>query len=213
MVPIERSLLRTVPWLVGALLLSIPLLLVGAPSDPLVLFIVQLSALVVFGLILGNVLAPLGTPQWFVGKGWSPVVRLIAGGIGLVVLVTGTVGLVTLASSAALGFDPSTQFLQLISALDIAWVGAAITIGAYRAWGRGWAVLAGAMIGIVCVWSIWAYLDHVGFGPNGEWIVSSPDLMKFVLPFDVAAALAAVGLFLFGTRRASHATEQPSPQS
>jgi hypothetical protein len=213
MVPIERALLHTLPWLVAGLLLAIPLLLIDPGADPLVVFIVQLSVLVAFGLTLANVLVPLGTPQWFVGMGWGPFVRLIAGGIGLVVLVTGTVGLVTLASSAALGFDPSTQFLQLISALDIAWVGAAVTIGVYRAWGRGWAVAGGAVIGVVCVWSIWAYLDHVGFGPNGEWIVSSPDLLRFVLPFDVVAAFAAVGFFLFGARRAAQATEQPSPQS
>jgi hypothetical protein len=213
MVPIERALLRSVPWLVGALLLSVPLLLVDTGSDPLIAFILQLAVLVALGLILSNVLAPLGTPQWFVGMGWSPIVRLIAGGIGLVVLVTGTVGLVTLASSAALGFDPSTQFLQLISALDIAWVGAAVTIGAYRAWGRPSAVVGGTLIGVVCIWSIWAYLDHVGFGPRGEWIVSSRDLARFVLPFDVVAATIAVGLFLFGARRAAQATEQPSPQS
>lgn len=213
MVPIERALLRTVPWLVGALLLSIPLLLIDTGSDPLVAFIAQLVALVAFGLMLANVLVPLGTPQWFVEMGWSPFVRLVAGGIGLVVLVTGTVGLVTLASSAALGFDPSTQFLQLISALDIAWVGAAVMIGVYRAWGRVWAVAGGAVIGVICVWSIWAYLDHVGFGPNGEWIVSSPDLLRFVLPFDVVAAVTAVGFFLFGARRAAQTTEQPRPQS
>jgi hypothetical protein len=213
MVPIERALLRTVLWLAGALALSVPLLLVDTERNLLVIFILQLSVLVVFGLALVNALASFGTPQWFVEMGWNPFLRLIAGGIGLVVLVTGTVGLVTLASSAALGFDPSTQFLQLISALDIAWVGAAVTIGAYRAWGRTWAVLAGMMIGVICVWSIWAYLDRVGFGPNGEWIVSSPDLMRFVLPFDVVAAVVAVGTFLFGARRAAQATEQPSPQS
>ncbi|MCL1600063.1 MAG: hypothetical protein M3112_00835 [Actinomycetia bacterium] len=213
MVPIERALLRTVPLLVTGLLLAIPLLLIDPGADLVVAFTVQLSVLVAFGLMLANVLVPLGTPQWFAGIGWSPFVRLIAGGIGLVVLVTGTVGLVTLASSAALGFDPSTQFLQLISALDIAWVGAAVTIGAYRAWGRRWAVAGGAVIGVVCVWSIWTYLDHVGFGPDGEWIVSSPDLMRFVLPFDVVAAFTAVGVFLFGARRAAQATEQPSPQS
>ena len=213
MVPIERALLRTVPWLVGALVLSLLLLFVDTANSTLAAFIVQLVVLVVFGLILANLLAPLGTSQWFVGTGWSRFTRLVAGGIGLVVLVTGTVGLVTLASSAALGFDPSTQFLQLISALDIAWVGAAVTIGAYRAWGRGLAVAGGTIIGIVCVLSIWSYLDHVGFGPSGEWIVSSADLVRFVLPFDVVAAVIAVGLFLFGARRAAQATEQPSPQS
>ena len=213
MVPIERALLRTVPWLAGALVLSVPLLLVDTASHPFVFFTLQLSILVVFGLTLANVLADLGTPQWFEGNGWSRFTRLIAGGIGLVVLVTGTVGLVTLASSAALRFDPSIQFLQLISALDIAWVAAAVTVGVYRAWGRAWAVLAGGMIGVACVWSIWAYLGHVGFGPNGEWIVSSSSLMRFVLPFDVIAALVAVGLFLFGARRVSQGTEQPSSQS
>lgn len=213
MVPIERALLRTVPWLGGALALSVALLLVDTASDPLLVFTLQLSILVVFGLALANVLADLGTAQWFEGTGWNRLARLIAGGVGLVVLVTGTVGLVTLASSAALRFDPSIQFLQLISALDIAWVGAAVTIGAYRAWGRGWAVLGGGMIGVVCVWSIWAYLSHVGFGPNGEWVVSSSNLLRFVLPFDVIAAFVAIATFLFGARRVSQATEQPSPQS
>ncbi len=213
MAPIERALLRTVPWLVGGLVLSIPLLLVDVGDDPLVAFTVQLAALVGFGLVLANVLVRFGAPDWFSGVSWSVVVRLIAGGIGLVVLVTGTVGLVTLASSAALRYDPSTQFLQLISALDIAWVVAAITIGTYRAWGRGWAVFGGAAVGLVCIWSIWNYLDDVGFGPNGEWVVSAPDLMRYVLPYDTVAAVLAVAVFLIGARRAAQATEQPSPQS
>lgn len=213
MAPIERALLATIPWLVGALVLSLPLLLVDVGGDPLIAFTVQLTVVVGFGLVLANVVVRLGTADWFRGASWSIGVRLIAGGIGLVVLVTGTVGLVTLASSAALRYDPSTQFLQLISALDIAWVGAAITIGAYRSWGRGWAVFGGAVIGVVCVWSIWNYLGHVGFGPNGEWIVSAPDLMRFVLPYDTGAAIVAVSVFLIGVRAKTQATEQPSPQS
>lgn len=213
MVPIERALLRTTPWLVGGLLSSIPLLIADVGNDPLLPFLVHLAVLVLFGFGLAHVLAPLGTTAWFVATEWSVRARLMAGGVGLIVLVTGTVGLVTLASSAALGFDPSTQFLQLISALDIAWVVAAVTIGAYRAWGRAPAVAAGIVIGVVCVWSIWRYLDVVGFGPNGEWIVSNPDLMRFVLPYDVIAAIVAVTLFLLGSYRADHATEQPSAQS
>jgi len=213
MAPIERALLRSVPWLLGGLVLSIPLLLVDVGADPLVAFTVQLTVLVGFGLVLSHVLVRLGTAEWFSGVSWSTFVRLIASGVGLVVLVTGTVGLVTLASSSALRYDPSTQFLQLISALDIAWVGAAITIGVYRAWGRGWAVAGGAAIGVICIWSIWNYLDHVGFGPNGEWIVSGSDLMRFVLPYDTVAAVAAVSLFLIGVGSRAQATEQPSPQS
>lgn len=213
MVPIERALLRTVPWLVGALVLSLPLLMVDSGLDPLWVFIVHLSVLVVFALVLAHMLVPLGTADWFEATGWGPFARLVAGGIGIVVLVTGTVGLVTLASSAALRFDPSTQFLQLISALDIAWVTAAVTLGLYRTFGRIWAVVGGLVIGSICVWSIWNYLDHVGFGPNGEWVVSNPDLLRFVLPYDVVAAVAAVTLFLVGVRSSAQATEQPSAQS
>lgn len=213
MVPIERALLRTVPWLVGALVLSLPLLMVDSGLDPLWVFIVHLSVLVVFALVLAHMLVPLGTAAWFEATGWGPFARLVAGGIGIVVLVTGTVGLVTLASSAALRFDPSTQFLQLISALDIAWVTAAVTLGLYRTFGRIWAVVGGLVIGSICVWSIWNYLDHVGFGPNGEWVVSNPDLLRFVLPYDVVAAVAAVTLFLVGVRSSAQATEQPSAQS
>jgi hypothetical protein len=213
MVPIERALLRTVPWLIGALLLSLPLLAIEIGANPLGVFIAHLSVLVMFSLVLAHVLVPLGTAAWFEATGWGAFARLVAGGIGIVVLVTGTVGLVTLASSSALQFDPSTQFLQLISALDIAWVTAAVTLGLYRAFGRIWAVIGGSMIGVICVWSIWNYLAHVGFGPNGEWIVSNPDLLRFVLPYDVIAAVAAVTLFLVGARWSAQATEQPSAQS
>ncbi len=217
MAPIERALLLTVPWLIGGLVVSLPLLLLDTRSDPLTGFMVQLSGLVIFGIVLANVVVSLGSSGWFSGSGWSNLTETAASGVALVVLVTGTVGLVALGSSAALRFDPSTQFLQLISALDIAWVVAAITIGAYRAWGRGPALLGGLLIGLVCVWSIGQYLDSVGFGPDGEWIVSSSDLMRLVLPYDVAAAVAATAMFTVGVftsvRRAAHVIEQPSPQS
>jgi len=99
----------------------------------------------------------------------------------------------------------------LLSALDIAWAGAALVIGAYRAWGTRVAATAGAILGVVCIWSIWTYLDAVGFGPAGEWIVDSDALMRYVLPFDVAAAVMGIGVFVFGTRR--QAIEQARPQS
>jgi len=213
MPPIERALLRVVPFLVGGLILSLPLLAVTPSESPLGWFIAQLVVLVAIGHAMTITVMNLGDEPWFTGMPWSPAWRSIASGVGLVVLVTGTVGLITLASSAALGFDPSLQFLQLLSALDIAWAGAALTIGVYRTFARGWAIAAGSVLGIICVWSIWNYLSIVGFGPGGSWIVSGPDLARYVIPFDIAAAVMAVVFFLLGVRSQVQATEQPSPQS
>jgi hypothetical protein len=213
MPPIERALLRAVPFLIGGLIASLPLLLVTPGEEPLGWFIAQLVVLVAIAHAMTITLMNLGDEPWFVGMTWSPTIRSIASGIGLVVLVTGTVGLITLASSAALGFDPSLQYLQLLSALDIAWAGAALTIGVYRRFSWLWALFAGSVLGIICVWSIWNYLTNVGFGLAGSWIVSGPDLARYVIPFDIIAAVMAVVFFLVGVRSQVHATEQPSPQS
>lgn len=211
--PIERALLRVVPFLIGGLVASVPLLAVTPGDSPLGWFIAQLIVLVAIGHAMTITVMNLGDEPWFEAMSWGPATVSIVSGIGLVVLVTGTVGLITLASSAALGFGPSLQFLQLLSALDIAWAGAALTIGVHRAFSRGWAIAAGSMLGIICVWSIWNYLSIVGFGPGGSWIVSGPDLARYVIPFDIAAAVLAVVFFLIGVRAQVHATEQPSPQS
>jgi hypothetical protein len=212
-VPIERALVRTVLWLIGGLLASLPLLLIDIGDDPTVAFLIHLGALVAFGLALTLALLPMSGADWFAGSGWGVMVRMIGSGVGIVVLTTGVVGLVTLASSAALGYDPSTQFLQLLSALDIAWVTAAVVIGAERAWSKTAAIIGGIAMGLVCVWSIWYYLDAVPFGSNGEWVVSGADLSTRVIPFDTAAAIIAVGIFAFGTYRSFQAMEQPSAQS
>ncbi len=127
-------------------------------------------------------------------------------------LTTGVVALVTLASSAALGYDPSLQFLQLLSALDIAWAVAALVLGARLLAGERWASLAGLVLSGVCVWSIWRYLEVVGFSAEGGWIVSGPDLWRYVLPFDIAAAILAAGALIAGLR-ATQPTAQRSAQS
>ncbi len=207
----ERAVLGTIPFLVGGLVASLPLLFVTWASPPLTIFIIQLAALVLLGLIATVRLVPFAGSDWFLGHAWSPFWRLASSGVAIVFLVTGITGLVTLASSAALGYPPSLQFLQLLSALDIAWAGAALVVGGYRAWGRPVAVTIGTLLGIACIWSIRAYLGAVGFGPAGEWIVDSGALARYVLPFDVAAAVMGIGVFVFGTRR--QAIEQARPQS
>jgi len=207
----ERAVLATVPFLAIGLIASIPLLVVPWSPPPLTIVIVHLTVLVVLGLVATFLLVPLAGMDWFLGRSWSPFWRSASSGVSIVFLVTGMIGLVTLASSSALRYPPSLQFLQLLSALDIAWAGAALIVGAYRAWGMPVAATAGTLLGIICVWSIWSYFNAVGFGPAGEWIVDSGALNRYVVPFDVAAALMGVGVFVFGTRR--HAMEQARPQS
>ena len=206
----ERAVLAAAPYLVVGLVLSLPLLLVPATIDRRSLFIAQLALLVLLGIVAAVRLAPLAGDDWFIDRGWSTFTRLFASGIAVVFLVTGVVGLVTLASTAALRYQPSLQFLQLLSALDIAWAGTAIVIGARRAWGRLASVIGGALLGVFCVWSIWNYLRVVGLGPDDGWIVVGRDLMRLVIPFDMAAAAVAVVVFVYGARRAAQAIEQAS---
>lgn len=211
MPPIERALVRTVPWLLGGLVASVPLLLVDPAGDPIRWFLIQLAALVLIAVGLTFALLDLADEGWFLASGWTRRIRVGTGGVSIVVLVTGTTGLITLASSAAIGFDPSVQFLQLLSALDIAWAGAALMVGTAWLANRRVALVAGAVLGVVCIWSIARYLSIVGLGPDGAWVVSGQDLMRYVIPFDIVAAVAGVVVFLLGLRAALRRPSSPNP--
>lgn len=206
MTQMERAVVNATKWTLGGLIASLPLLVLdvnGDRSDPTTAFLVHLSVLVAFGLAVTWNLSPLASVDWFVTTTWSDRWRLAASGASIVALSTGSVALVTLASSAALRYDPSTQFLQLLSALDIAWAGAAIMLGCRWLWGKRASIVGGTVLGVFCIWSIWNYVSHVGFGPNGEWIVSGTDMMTRVIPYDMAAATVAVVLFGLGVRRSA----------
>jgi hypothetical protein len=125
----------------------------------------------------------------------------------VVALTTGAVALVTLASSAALRFQPSAQFLQLLSAIDIAWVTAGVLIGVTWLTDRRAGMVAAVMVAAVCVWSIWSYLDAVGFAPDGGWVVDRAALMRHVLPFDVVSAVMAVSTLVLGARKRAAAVQ------
>jgi len=203
--PSERAALRTITWSAFGCLAALPMLAVPRPDDPLLLVTIHLAGLVLFGVGLTFALAPLADDAWFGG-------RQALSWVWVVVLTVGAVGIVTLATSAALRYDPSLQFLQALSALDIAWAAAALVLGLRRLGGRRVAVAGSVVLGVVCVWSIWRYLDTVGFGPAGEWVVDGSRIMTLVLPFDMGAAVMALTAFAFGLR-ATQRIEQPRPQS
>ncbi len=214
MSPVERALARSLPWLAAGLLVSLVLVALpqAEPDRLLVVVTFHLGAIVAFGLGLALDLARFTDGPWFVGMGRSEFWRRFGATASTIALTTGVVALVTLASSAALGYQPSLQFLQLLSALDIAWATAGLMFGVRLMRGDRVALLGGLMLAVACIWSIWRYLDVVGFTADGGWLLSGQDLWRYVLPFDITAAIMAIGALVLGLRL-TQPTEQRNPQS
>ncbi len=200
---LEHAVLTAFPWLMVGLALAPPLLLLPGSSDRRWDLIVHLTLLVGFSLALTWRLAGYHAKPWFTDRHWSAPQTYFVSTASLVVIVTGVTALVTIASAAALRFDPSLQFLQLLSALDIAWVVAGTTLAVRSLWGPTRAAVAGVMMSIVCIISIALYLAKVGLGPTGGWVVDGGEMLRLVLPFDVVAALMTVALVSVAARRSA----------
>lgn len=201
--PVERGLVIALPFLVAGLVGALPMLFVPQAWSLFGRFVSHLSLLTALAVALSFRIAPLAFEGWFGWTGWSSTARRMAGAIVLVVLVTGVVGLVTLATTAALGLQPSLQFLQLLSALDIAWVVAAATIGALLLRDRTTSLVAGVIVGTMCVLAIWNYLRVVGFTPDGGWRLDGGELLRLVIPADVIVAVVVAAVLVIGVRRSS----------
>lgn len=213
--PFESAVVAAFPFLAVPLVITPLLLVVPGSWDRFTVSIVHLSVLVALAIWLAIRLAPSGGGgAWFAGRGWPENRSRFAGLVALVVIVTGVIGLVTLASSAALRFQPSLQFLQLLSALDISWASAAVVVGGRRLWSSRTAATAGIIVGVACVASIWNYLRVVGLADDGGWLLDGGELMRLVIPFDMVAAIFAGFVLVRGAGRSgTHETEQASSQS
>lgn len=199
MTGLERATARSVKWLAAGLVVTPVLLALPAPHSSTLWVSVHLIALVMFGLSLTMALVEGLDAPWF-GR-LAPTTAILASAASLVALATGAVALVTLPSSAALRLDPSLQFLQLLSALDIAWAAGASAIGATLLWGRRMGWLAGVAVVAICVWSVVTYLEAVGYTPAGGWVVNGDAMWRYILPFDIAAAVIAITTLTLGARR------------
>jgi hypothetical protein len=194
----ERALMDAVRRLLPALAASGLLLAVPAPGGSLAWVMAHLASVVIFGLVLTMALSRYLAATWFSDLGAIAQRLAVAG--SLVLFATGTVALVTLASSAALRLEPSLQFLQLLSALDIAWAAGATALGLGMLAGRAAGWLGGSVVVAICLWSVWRYLDVVGFTPAGGWLVDGRAMWTYILPYDMGAALIAVGSLIAGAR-------------
>lgn len=205
---LSRGLSKLLIW---GIPLSIAALVFPSPKDGALLAytLIHLTAIQVLTLMFTVSIAGHIDDEWF-GESRRP---FLARSAALIAASVGFSALLTLATSAAARYDVSLQFLQLLSSLDIAWVVAALYLGTVKLWGRvAGAVLASFLVA-ACVWSIAAYLQAVGFGPDGEWVVNGSQMMRIVLPADLAAAVVSLSLLFAAARVADQPTEQPSPQS
>lgn len=195
-VGLRRLLAWGVPLSVLALLFAAP-----PPNEGLWAYtLTHLTIVQVATFIFAIEMAGLTDRPWFphLRRPWlASVASLVAG-------VVGFSALLTLATSAAARYDVSLQFLQLLSSLDIAWVVAALYLGARRLSSRRVATVAATALLAACVVSIAVYLSRVGFTVDGGWLVDGGELLRVVLPSDVVAALISLAVLL-------RAARQPQP--
>ena len=200
---LDGAVFRSLGPLAFGLLASLPLLAMPRQDDRTFELLVHLVGLVSFSAVLTWWLAPLADGPWFSDRHWLPARNRLVTNIAFIIVVTGATALVTLASSAAMQYEPSLQFLQLLSALDIAWVVSGTMLAVRLLLGRVASLAAGWMMSVVCVLSIAAYLDRVGLDDDGGWLVDGEQMLRLVIPFDVAAAVITIGLTLVAVRRTS----------
>lgn len=210
--PLETGLAKGLKaLLLWGVPLSLLMLVFRAPSDPDQLFIYNLGHLFVLQIaafLFAKSLAPLTDDPWFQTnkRPW------LASSASVIALATGFAAMLTLATSAAAGYDPSLQFLQLLSSLDIAWATAALYLGARKLWGDRIGMAAAILLIVACVGSIAIYLNAVGFTDSGGWVVDGAKMMQIVIPSDMMAAAVAIAVLLFAARQEAP-TEHLSPQS
>lgn len=201
---LRKGLRRLLIW---APLLVIVAFVIGAPPSDEGLYSYTLAHLAILQIItfaFAIEIGPLADLGWFESLRRPWLARVSA----MVAAVVGFSALLTLASSAAARYDPSLQFLQLLSSLDIAWVVAGLYLGARALWGKRIAVVAGSLLLVACVVSIALYLDAVGFAADGGWLVDGAQMWRIVIPSDVMAAVITITTLLVAARRQS---KEPKP--
>lgn len=208
---LESSALLTFPWLPGGLVVSLPLLLLTQANDRRWEAMIHLSLLVLFLFALSWRLGRSGDHPWFADRGWSESRRRLVTNVALIIILTGVAVVVTLASSAAMRYQPSLQFPQLLSALESLGLSPEPHLPCVP-YGETVPPSQRPMMSIIYVLSIGLYLAAVGLFADQGRLVDGEQILRLVLPFDVAAAAITIGLTVSPVGCAQE-TEQASAQS
>jgi len=182
-------------WTASGAAVGFPALVVPQPEDPRATVVIHLALLAAFLLALTFHLAAVTDRAWFAGTRLGPVGRRAAAGVVAVAAITACAATVAAATAVGVRYDASMQYLLVLGADVIALPSSLAILGARRRFGGGVAAAIGAALAGVVVWAFWRYLDVVGVGPNGGWVVDGSRFGTIVLP--VVAGALAVGLALF----------------
>ena len=197
----ETFLARTLLWTSVGVAAGFPTLVLPAPVDPRLTVVIHLVVLGVFVIGLALHLAPLTDEPWFAGRDLGTVGRRAVTWVTTVTAVTASAATVAAVTAASLRYDPSMQYFVVLGADAAALPVAMAILGGRRGFGTGPAVAIGAVLGAAVVWSLWHYLDLVGVGVDGSWVVDGARFGSLVLPVLGGSLGVGIGLFTVGVRR------------
>lgn len=210
MSPIETVAARALLWASVGAATAVPALVVPAAVDPMLPGTIHLVLLGVFALALTAHLAPHADTPWFAGVAAAVGARAALSWTVVVAAVAGAVAVAAVPTAAALRYDASMQFLVLLTAGTIGWQTAATALGGRRRFGPRVGAVLGAVPIVVGVVVFRAYLDAVGVGPGGAWIVDGARFTRLVLPAEAVVAVAAFVVFSLGVARVGESVTPPT---
>jgi hypothetical protein len=210
--PAERAALRAGIWASAGMAAAVPLLVIPQPgTGPRLPALVHLGLLGAFAIGLAFHLAPVADRPWLTGTTIGEAARWAGAGLVVAAMVAASASGVAVATGAALRFDPSLQYLQVLATLHLSVTASLVVLGARRRFGGAIAAVGAAAMVAAGLWTEWRYLGAVGFTPAGGWVVDGSEMRVIVLPFLAGSAAAAAAAFAAGagSRRTAPGTGGP----
>ncbi len=187
-------------WTAAGVAAGFPALVIPQPADPRSTVVIHLAVLGAFLISLAFHLSVVADRPWFADTRLGPVGRRAAAWVVAATAVTASAATVAAATAVGLRYDASMQYLVVLGADAIALPSSLAVLGARRRFGGPAAAGIGAAVVGGVVWSLWRYLDVVGVGATGSWVVDGSRFGTIVLPVVAGALVVGLVLFTLGAR-------------